>query len=278
MGDDTGVDALATELGGYPIVVKPRSAAGGRGVSVVRDPGSLHEALARARRHDRERRRDCLAQAFVGGHPIGVEAFFGDGQLLGAYVMDDQFAPGFVSPIGHSLPSRLPAETQLRIAEDVVRFAEVLGVTEGPANFDLRWSGGETILLEVNARLGGNSITDLVRTTYGVDLSGATLRACIGQDPTIELQAGEAQPTATRLLVVRGEGRARVPSEPFADVDREGLLSIELTVRDGDPLALRVDEHAIVGRCIVQAPTAAEAARRAAQIAERVEARIGVIA
>ncbi len=269
--DDAAAERAAVEVGGFPVVVKPRSAAGGRGVSVVRDRSALGAALARARRYDRDRQVECLVQRFVGGHALGVEAFFTRGQLAAAFVMDDQFVDGFVSPVGHSLPSDLDDAAQARVREDVLRFAEALGLDEGPANFDLRHDERGCTLLEVNARLGGNSITDLVRATHGVDLSAATVRACLGQDPALELEPTRTAPTATRLVLVRGRGRA-VVEDPFAAVDdRARVLSIELTVGDGQPLSMQVDEHAIVGRCIVQGDSPAEAAARAARVASQIE-------
>ena len=272
--DDAAAERAAGAVGGFPVVVKPRSAAGGRGVSGVRDRSALGAALERARRYDRERQRECLVQRFVGGHALGVEAFFSQGALSAAFVMDDQFVDGFVSPVGHSLPSDLDDAAQAGVRADVQRFAESLGLTEGPANFDLRHDDEGCTLLEVNARLGGNSITDLVRATHGVDLSAATVRACLGQDPSIELVPSRTTPTATRLVLVRDRGRA-VVEDPFGAIDdRDRLLSAELTVGDGQLLSMRVDEHAIVGRCIVQGDTPAEAAARAARVASQI--RVGV--
>ncbi len=272
--DDAQARAAAREVGGFPLVVKPRSAAGGRGVSVVRDRHGLRRAMERARAYDP---RGCLVQTFVGGHAIGVEAFFWDGVLALAVVMDDQFEDGFVSPVGHALPSELPEAVQAQVRDDVVAYARALGVTEGPANFDLRVERGRTVLLEVNARLGGNSITDLVRSAYGVDLSAATVRAAIGQDPRPELALGPVHPTASRLLVVKAEGVAHL-DDPFGRIaDREGIVAVELAVRDGEPMALRVDEHAIVGRCVVRGPTAAAAVEKASEVRAAVTDALRVI-
>jgi len=269
--DDEAAERAAIAVGGYPVVVKPRAAAGGRGVSVVRDRSALGPALARARPYDRDRQVECLVQRFVGGHALGVEAFFTRSQLTAAFIMDDQFVDGFVSPVGHSLPSDLDDEARVRVREDVMRFAQALGLEDGPANFDLRYDEHGCTLLEVNARLGGNSITDLVRATHGVDLSAATVRACLGQDPAPELRSIRTTPTATRLVLVRGRGVA-VVNDPFSAIeDRAHVLVVELTVGDGDPLAMRVDEHVIVGRCIVQGDTPSSAAARAARVASLID-------
>ncbi|MGE0789219.1 MAG: acetyl-CoA carboxylase biotin carboxylase subunit family protein [Sandaracinaceae bacterium] len=272
--DEHDARAASEEVGGYPLVVKPRSAAGGRGVSVVRDPHGLAVAIERARRYDKD---GCLVQSFVGGHAVGAEAFFWDARPIMLLVMDDQFDASFVSPVGHSLPSALPDEVQARVRADVVRFAEALGLTEGPANFDLRVDGDRTVLLEVNPRLGGNSITDLARSAYGVDLSAATVRAAMGQDPSAELALRDVTPTASRLMIARGGGIAEL-DDPFGGItDRAGIVTVELAVQAAQAARLRVDDHAILGRCVVRGGDASEAVRRAERIASEVSARIRLV-
>jgi biotin carboxylase len=258
-------------VGGYPLIVKPRSAAGGRGVAVVRDRAALAPAFARASQYDTSA-SGILVQRFVGGDALGVEAFFWRGSLHSAFVMDDQFVSGFVSPIGHSLPSALPASVVNEVCDSIRRFGTALDLREGPANFDLRYERGRTVLLEVNARLGGNSITDLVRATYGADLSAATVRAAMGQAPDDELRVSAPRPTAVRLILGPArEGTAHVDARALGD--REG---IDLMVNDGERPALRVDEHFILGRCVVRAETPVGAARRAREVAERAAAGIEI--
>jgi biotin carboxylase len=258
---------------GYPLVVKPRSAAGGRGVAIVRDASELEAAFARAARYDTGD-LGTLLQQYATGDAIGVEAFFWRGSLAAAFVMDDQFEAGFVSPIGHTHPSVAPADVQERIRADVARFASALGLREGPANFDLRYAGGVTTLLEVNARLGGNSITDLVRASTGVDLSAATVRAAMGQAPDDELRTSGQRAVAVRLVLGAASDRPARVHELGALA--EGVLAIDRTVQDGEVPALRVDEHAILGRCIVSAGAPGEAAALAREVAERVARSIEV--
>ncbi|MGF1467521.1 MAG: acetyl-CoA carboxylase biotin carboxylase subunit family protein [Sandaracinaceae bacterium] len=261
--DGSGVAAAVDEVGGLPVVLKPRSAAGGRGVTIVRDAADLPRAFARAARYG----EGALVQRFVRGEAIGVEAFFWRGHLASALLMDDQFAPGIVSPVGHSIPSTLPIANQERVLDDVEAFARALDLRDGPANFDLRFEDGRTVLLEVNARLGGNSITDLVRSAYDVDLSAATIRASLGADPREDLVLGPPTPSAARIALKRGQGRAHVTGGIDELAHRPGVRLVELTVTEGEPARLRVDEHAIVGRCLVQAADPRQAARRAEGVA-----------
>lgn len=261
------LDAAIAEIG-LPAVLKPRSAAGGRGVTILEVADGLEAGYRRAAQYG-----DVLVQRFVGGLAVGVEAFTWDYELRAAIVMNDQFAKGFVSPVGHSLPATVTDEVRAGVLHAVEAFGRALGLRHGPANFDVRWENGRAVLLEVNARLGGNSITDLVRFTHGLDLSAATVRAAFGQDPLLELRTRGTEPTASRLLVAPGEGIVRFAPGLLARLEaREGVRALDLTVADGEEPALRVDSHAVLGRVLTGGTSPEAAVERAAQIDEALRA------
>ena len=265
--------AVVRELGGYPVVVKPRSAAGGRGVAVVRSEAELLASLARARLHDR-RAQGALVQAFVGGTSQGVEAFFWRGELAAAFLLDDQFQSAFVSPVGHSLPSNLAPDLQHEVRAAVLAFGQALGLCDGPANFDLRIENGRVFLIEVNARLGGNSITDLVRACHAVDLSAATLHAALGMSPLEDLRVKRNTPSASRLFIAEQHGILRA-TDPFADFrEHPGIVVNELFGVDGQPATMVVDELTILGRCLVQGESTAAAVALCERVASSVLARV----
>ncbi len=262
-------------LGGYPIVVKPRSAAGGRGVCIVEQDGDLESAIERARVHAGSD-REVLVQAFARGLSVGAEAFFYQDTLVAAFVLDDQYEAGFVSPVGHSLPCALSPERQAVVRDAIEAYARALGLAHGPANFDLRIDEEDDVsLIEVNMRLGGNSITDLVRLALGVDLSLATVRAAFGETPHA-LLAAAARPKAiaTRLIVKRGSGIANIGPQVMALRSRDDVLSIDLSVEHGERAPLRVDEHVLLGRCVTRGRTPQEAVELAEAIARSVTEQI----
>ena len=268
-------EAAAHALGGYPLITKPRSGGGGRGVSLVRSHAELAPALACARRAYGPGQQGVLIQEFVGGESVGVEAFFVSGELAAAFVLDDQFEPGYISPVGHSLPPSLSAASVQAVEDAVAGFGRALGLRDGPANFDLRFERGRVVLLEINPRLGGNSITDLVRSAYGVDLAEATVCAALGHDPLPILARKVLQPTAARLILKHAHGVVRMRDSLSELAARTGVLSLDVLVSDGQPAHVRVDEWTILGRTLVHAASAAEAAELAHQItrdaADRIE-------
>ena len=269
-------EAAVAALGGYPLIVKPRSGGGGRGVSLVRKPAELAPALACARRAYGPGQQGVLLQEFIGGESVGVEAFFAEGELAAAFVLDDQFEPGYISPAGHSLPPSLPAASLQAVESAVAGFGRGLGLRDGPANFDLRFAAGRTVLLEINPRLGGNSITDLVRSAYGVDLAEATVCAALGQDPRPILARQKLQPTAARLILKHAHGVARIAGGLSDLAERPGVLSLDVLVSDGQAAHVRVDEWTILGRTLVQAASGGEASQLALEITSEAASRIAL--
>jgi biotin carboxylase/acetyltransferase-like isoleucine patch superfamily enzyme len=269
--DAAGAEAAAARLG-YPCVVKPRSNAGGRGVSVVASPAALGPALARSLGYARAG-EGAIVQRYVAGLSVGVEAFFWRGQLARAFVLDDQYQRDFVSPVGHSLPAQLPAEELETITRDVARLAAELGVTDGPANFDLRRERGQTVLIEINARLGGNSITDLVRAATGADLSAAAILAALGADPAPALASRHDHPVASRLLLWRGQPPALAVEAVEPLRARPGVRSIDVAAGGGVPPAA-VDDWSLLGRVLTEAADAGAAVALAERLADEVLERL----
>lgn len=261
--------AAVAELGGLPVVVKPRSAAGGRGVTIVEREDALGPALERALVYAKPG-EGALVQERVGGRSVGAEVFFWRGAMVGAFLLDDQYQAGFVSPVGHSYPPDLDPHTAAALLSDVGAAGTALGLSDGPANFDLRRTDGRTVVIEVNARLGGNSISELVALATGVDLPEAAARAALGEDPAAVLRPRRLGAAATRLLVARGRGVLRVGANLDAVRGRPGVAAIDLLAKDGAEPPLRVDDWVLLGRVAVVAQTGPAAAAFADEVASEV--------
>jgi biotin carboxylase len=262
------------QVGGFPAIVKPRRGAGGRGVTRVHTADELELAIERARRANGPGPHGVLVQELIAGRSVGVEAFFRDGGLAAAFVLDDQFEAGYVSPAGHSLPSTLPPALERAVVFAVDRIGQALGLHAGPANFDLRLRNREVIALEVNPRLGGNSITDLIRHAFGVDLPEATVCAALGGDPRALLARKKSEPTAARLILKHAHGVARLHDAPQLFSERADVLALDLLVREAELAELRVDDWTILGRSLVRAADSCSAALLAERVATSVAAHI----
>lgn len=271
--DEAGAESRIDEVGGYPVVIKPPSSAGGRGVTVVERPGDLTGAVQRAMGHAGPG-RPVLLQRFARGRSVGVEAFFWRSELVSAFILGDQYREGFVSPVGHCLPAPLDAKDSALVKHAVSDYRKAFGFEDGPVNFDLRLDDDGVNLIEVNIRLGGNSITDLVREAHGVNLSEATVLTALGQDPTGCLSTRSNHAIAARLLLGRGHGTVHFRGDPMAALQRPEVLALDLSVEAGKAPAMRVDDWSLLGRVLTRADSAEAATEMARGVAGEVETAI----
>jgi hypothetical protein len=127
------------------------------------------------------------------------------------------------------------------------------------------------VVLELSPRLGGNSITALVRLATGVDLAAAAVAAALGErralpgppviTPSAVVLLGSA---AAGRLAYDAAARARLEAEPW-------VAALELEPI-GTPVRPFVDGRAVVGRAFVTGGDRGEVDARA----QAVEDALGV--
>jgi biotin carboxylase len=268
---EAALERLA-DVGGFPCVIKPRSSAGGRGVSIVIAEDEIAPAIEQASlaAHDAS---GALIQAHARGRSVGVEAFFYRGEVLHAFVMNDEYEPGFVSPAGHSLPTALSPRDQAELRTQVAAWGRALGLRDGAANFDLRLLRGQAQLIEANLRLGGNSITELIRLGCGVDLSSAVLAGALSRSPLPYFEQGrQSVPVASRLLLKRQQGTIASQGDLASWHAHPDVIQLQVAGPGEQPV--RVNDWSIVGRCIVRGSDARAAAELAEEISDDVIAQL----
>jgi biotin carboxylase len=211
-----------------PCVVKAPDRQGQKGLSLVLDEAALGEAIETARSVSRTGL--ALVEEYVDGPEVTVIAFSAGGELAALAVTDRVTAepPAFGVALAHVWPSPY-AEPAIEVAR---RAVEALGIDAGPTYTQLRVSAAGPEVMEVAARLGGGHDAELVEAVTGVDLTGLSLGAALGDRVTLAdvtrshaLGVGGA---ATRFLVappgvlesvevpqgMRGVLRTRIYREP----------------------------------------------------------------
>jgi biotin carboxylase len=207
----------------------------------------------------------AVIEEFLDGPEFSVEMFSIDGrhELVGVTRKTVGPQPFFVET-GHLFP----AGEQI---EGVGQALDAAGIQWGATHTEVRLTPRGPVVVEINARLAGGMIPELVRLATGVDLLEQQLRAAIGLPlllaPTRERFAGIRfllAPTAGLLARVHGLDEARrVPG-----VDR-----VVVTAAEGAAVLPARDFSHRLGYAIAagQTPDAVEAALAQALSCLRIE-------
>jgi biotin carboxylase len=248
--------AAAEELD-YPLVFKPVDLCAGMYVRLVRDWAELESAMSaldgfpiNARQQPRPPR--FLLEQFMTGEEVSVEtaAYSGETSVIG--ITDKTLAgyPAFIEA-GHMFPARMAPELAENVCNLVRQALDAVGYDHGVAHTEVKLTPLGPRIVEINARLGGNYIPDLVRAVTRLDIPQIMVQLALGERPWLEPSPTDIRSAAVRFLL---------PSTAGEIVDVEGTDSLsadlhvvdwEVNARAGQVLRRPVDNSDYLGRVMV---------------------------
>jgi cysteine synthase A len=211
----TGPEQVAAAVAavGLPCVVKPADDSGSTGVRLCHDL-----AAARAQAHavlavtvnarGQATAGTALVEEYLDAPEYSVEMFSVDGEAVPVGVTRKYLTglPYFVET-RHVFPADLPDDRTGALVETVRAALKAVGLTAGASHTEVRLTPAGPAVIEINARLAGGLIPELVRLATGVDLLEQQLRGVAG------------------LPVQLTPARSRYAGIQFLTADRAGTLA-----------------------------------------------------
>ncbi|ANP57079.1 dehydrogenase [Streptomyces griseochromogenes] len=227
----------AAEIG-YPLILKPVTGNGSKGIYTVHGEDGLRPAFEELHRyvqpsvdrlftgHDGE----ILVEEFLTGTEHSVEGWVQGGEVYFAGVTDKTTTPDFHLETGHVFPSALPAEALESVHALTRAVVAAFGIDDCAFHLEcMVGPDGRARLVECAARGGGDFITShLTGLATGVPFCENTLRVATGRAP------------------LPAEGPARYAGLIRVMADRAGIL--EGIDGLGDALRVAGVEHIAVER------------------------------
>jgi len=193
--DAEAAASFAASVGG-PVVVKPRSSTGSIGVKLCATPieAANHTEALFGDIGD-SGQQGVLVEKFVSGPEYSVEIF--DAVSIGVTRKLLGPPPAFVE-VGHDFPSPGPRSVLAAIVEHAERAIAAAGHLRGPAHVEVRLAAEGPIVIEINPRLAGGLIPELVRRATGIDLITTSIQFACGMP--YELCSSHVSAASIRFL------------------------------------------------------------------------------
>lgn len=265
VGSAAELDAAAA-LVGYPCVLKPTDSAGSIHVSRADTPSALHAAyrdLTGDQRLDLGRALGgrVLLEEYLDGPEVSVEGYVAAGRVTVVAVTRKFLGPEpYFVELGHLVQADLAPVERRAVEEYVAAVVAALDVTVGPFHCELRLPGGEPVLIELGARLGGDRIPDLVEIATGVPLAHLAVAAHTGLDPRdVPPGAPRAKYAGIHFLTAPGPGSYRTVHGLARLRARPEVLEAEVTAVPGQPVPPAQDFRGRVGHVLYSTDSYAEA-------------------
>jgi len=174
----------ATSIG-YPLIVKPCDGTGSLLVRKCWDEGEVAVHIERISRDWHGTCGHILLEEFIAGPEFSVEIF--NGRLIGVTEKTLGPEPNFVE-MGHLYPAQGPVADI--IGRSATQVARDLRLSWGPVHIEMRASSAGPRIIEINPRLGGDFIPELIRLADGEDVIASCIRLAAGDTVNFDVPSG----------------------------------------------------------------------------------------
>jgi len=248
---------------GLPCVVKPVTGSGSVGVRLCLTAAEVAVAAATVLGHGEPVRslppQDAvLVEAYAGGPEYSVELLHGTPVGVTRKHLGPE--PYFVET-GHDFPAPLPDGDRERLERTAVAALTALGLGWGAAHVELRLPPAGPVLIEVNPRLAGGMIPQLISAAHGTDVIAQLVAAAAGRPGPAG--PGRNAAAAIRFLVANEPGRLAEISGGTAARAVHGVIDVQLTRAPGTEIGPPRSFSDRLGYVIAAAATTSAAARAA---------------
>ena len=227
--------AAAADIG-FPAVVKPEFGASAVGCVRVDSFESLSGVYAIVRGElahttivDLRAGNDLLLEQYLDGVEFDVDLVMDEGECVFSSVSQNwpTAEPSFQETGLHCPPDHNPRAVR-RLVELCVQTVREFGFRRGVLHVEGKCTSEGPRIVEVNARMGGGRIHQIVEAVWGVDLIGAHLRSSLGLPQ--QLAPSRRPRCAVVDVLVHAPATGRLAALPFAEVTPDGELGVELDV------------------------------------------------
>lgn len=257
---------LAARETGLPVILKPVLGTGSSGVRLCHSQAEV-AAHATTLLNQRVNERghpipqEILVEEFIQGPEFSVESF--DEKILGITRKHLTSEPWFVET-GHDFPARL-GDIEDDIHQAVLSALKSLRLGWGPIHTELRLGKEGPLIIEINPRLAGGFIPELVRLATGIDPIQETIHAVTGRP--VVLRPSRNCFASLRFIMAQSDGLIDRISGIDAARAVPGVKAVEMYKAEGQECLVRHDFRDRIGHVIavVDQPEGVEAAASAAE-------------
>jgi len=229
---ETAIENIADAGLTYPLVVKPADNMGARGVKAVENDPSLTAAVAEALLYSRT--STVIIEEYLDGPEFSLDAvvYKGKAYICGNADRHIRYYPYFIE-MGHTMPTTALPNVVNEVEHVFKKAIYALGITEGAAKGDIKYTQRGALAGEVAARLSGGYMSGWT-FPYSADfyVTKTALRIAVGLNP-LPIQYTYTKTSAERAvismpgIIKKVEGVEKVRKRP-------NIMDVFPTVRAGD--------------------------------------------
>ncbi|GAB2715879.1 pyridoxal-phosphate dependent enzyme [Streptomyces bullii] len=275
---DVASVAAAVDAVGLPCVVKPADESGSTNVLLCTTRDQAEEQVARilavrVNARGLPTAGTALVEQYLEGPEFSVEMFTwkGETRCIGITEKSVTGTPYFVEH-RHLFPAPLSPTVAGQVEDLVRRAVEGVGIALGATHTEVRLTEDGPAVVEINARMAGGMIPELIRLSTGTELLEQQLRVALGQPP--EPVAEPARHAGIQFLLADREGELTGVDGTGQARDIDGVDRVVVTARPGTAVRPPRDAYDRLGYVIAHGDSPTQVTKTCADAIGQLSPRI----
>ncbi len=251
------------QVNDFPVVIKPTSLNGSRGVIRANTIDEATAAFSRTAALVRSLHSDTstqyiLIEQFIPGFEVAVEGVMTSGSLTTLALFDkpDPLDGPYFEETIYVTPSRLPQPVQAEIHQTTERMALAIGVIHGPVHAELRINDRGVWPIEVAARSIGGMCSTVLQFGSGMSLEELILRHAIGE--TINPASSGSSAVGVMMIPIPHSGILKSVGGISEALATPGITGVEITAPLNAPITGLPEGDAYLGFIFAKGESPAE--------------------
>lgn len=268
----------AVEAVGLPCVVKPVDDTGSYNVRLCHTAGEARrqaETILAVSENVRGQQaaQAALVEAYLDAPEYSVEMFSRQGETCCVGITEKHLLPppSFVEH-RHVFPAPLDPRAASEMERTVTQALEAVGYREGASHTEVKRTAAGSAIVEINARLAGGMIPELITLVTGLDLLEQQCRVASGGSASLRAVCDGF--AGIQFLVPQEGGTLR----EIRGVDRvdamDGTVQVKVTALPGKRIAAAQSAYDRVGYVIVRGRSYEETVCRLQKASDLIEIRM----
>ncbi|MFE8699258.1 ATP-grasp domain-containing protein [Cytobacillus sp. FJAT-54145] len=225
--------SLMYEKLNFPVMVKSPKSTGSKDALFAENPHRLQDQMKKLTEKYPE--ESIIIEEYIDGDQYLVEAIIHNSKVYTAAIIEQEITQGkrFIVT-GYGVLASVPEEIQTGVEGVLNSIVSELGLKNGSLHLELRHSKNGWKLIEVNPRISGGAMNQMIHAAFGYNVVEETLKLYLGETPILKPKRKNFVFTQYMIISKKGilervTGRNRARRSP-------GVIDVYIKPRKGTRL------------------------------------------
>ncbi|MFJ7727600.1 ATP-grasp domain-containing protein [Neobacillus sp. NPDC097160] len=168
----------------FPVIVKSPKSTGSKDVLFVENRKQLEKQIVRLQEKNPD--ETIIIEEYIDGNQYLVEALIYNNKIMIAGMIEQEITQGkrFIIT-GYGVLADVPNHLKAGIEQVLQSIISQLGIKNGALHLELRRTKGGWKLIEINPRISGGAMNEMILAAFGYNLVEETLKLYLGESPSV---------------------------------------------------------------------------------------------